>query len=87
VLSFRFSSIHVSSIDAIARSLQASTGTADPLAAAISAASSALDHYRQRPNRIGRARMFADKSVGMDDAGMVAVLRMVEGLRHSQRTT
>jgi dihydroxyacetone kinase-like protein len=29
---------------------------------------------------MGRARMFAEKSIGMDDPGMVAVLRMAESL-------
>jgi len=40
----------------------------------------ALDAMRERPNRIGRARMFADASVGLDDPGMVAVHRMVQAL-------
>lgn len=40
----------------------------------------ALDRFRPLPNRIGRARMFAEKSQGMDDPGMVALLRLVESL-------
>jgi dihydroxyacetone kinase-like protein len=44
---------------------------------ALAAASSALDAYRDKPNQIGRARMFAEKSIGMDDPGMVAVLRII----------
>jgi dihydroxyacetone kinase-like protein len=40
----------------------------------------ALDAFRDRPNRIGRARMFADKSIGLDDPGMVALQRMVDAL-------
>jgi dihydroxyacetone kinase-like protein len=44
------------------------------------AASQALDAFRGRPNRIGRARMFAERSMGMDDPGMVAVQRMVQAL-------
>lgn len=44
------------------------------------ATQSALDEFRGRPNKIGRARMFADKTIGMDDPGMVALLRMVESL-------
>ena len=44
---------------------------------AFAASSSALDAYRDKPNQIGRARMFAEKSIGMDDPGMVAVLRIV----------
>ncbi len=47
---------------------------------ACDAARAALDSFRDRPNRIGRARMFADKTIGMDDPGMVALLRMAESL-------
>jgi dihydroxyacetone kinase-like protein len=43
-----------------------------------SATAKALDEFRFKPNRVGRARMFADKSVGLDDPGMVAVLRMTQ---------
>ena len=39
-----------------------------------------LDAFRDKPNRMGRARMFADKTIGLDDPGMVALLRMVEAL-------
>ena len=38
----------------------------------------AIEEFRFKPNRIGRARMFAEKSVGLDDPGMVAVLRMTQ---------
>jgi dihydroxyacetone kinase-like protein len=48
--------------------------------AAIDAVTGALAAFRDKPNRIGRARMFADKTIGMDDPGMVALQRMVEGL-------
>lgn len=44
------------------------------------ASRAALDVFRDRPNRIGRARMFADKTIGMDDPGMVALQRMVDAL-------
>jgi dihydroxyacetone kinase-like protein len=49
-------------------------------ALARNAAANAIEEFRNKPNRIGRARMFAEKSVGMDDPGMVAVLRMTESL-------
>ena len=35
---------------------------------------------RQQPNRIGRARMFAERSIGLDDPGMVAMQRMLQAL-------
>lgn len=47
---------------------------------ACDAAQAALDAFRDRPNRVGRARMFANKTLGMDDPGMVALLRMVQSL-------
>jgi dihydroxyacetone kinase-like protein len=53
---------------------------ADMLQVASRAASQALDVFRDKPNRIGRARMFADKTIGLDDPGMVALQRMVDGL-------
>lgn len=68
------------SIDAIARALEAAPDDADLHRVGIEAARVAVQQYRQKPNRIGRARMFADKSIGMDDPGMVAVLRMTESL-------
>ncbi len=48
--------------------------------AAQTATGQALDAFRNRPNRIGRARMFAERSMGLDDPGMVAVQRMVQAL-------
>lgn len=67
-------------LDAIARALAAAHDGDDLRAVARHAAASALDAFRDKPNRIGRARMFAHKSVGLDDPGMVAVLRMTEAL-------
>jgi dihydroxyacetone kinase-like protein len=48
--------------------------------AAQRATASALDAFRLLPNRIGRARMFAERSIGLDDPGMVAVKRMAQAL-------
>lgn len=41
------------------------------------AAVKAIKDFRDLPNKIGRARMFADKSIGLEDPGMVAVLRII----------
>lgn len=71
------------SIAAITGALQACNPHAGAQAlkdAAVRAAAGALDVYRQLPNRIGRARMFADRSIGLDDPGMVAVRRMAQAL-------
>lgn len=67
-------------LEAIAQALAAAQEGDDLRAAARNAAASALDAFRDSPNRVGRARMFAQKSVGLDDPGMVAVLRMTEAL-------
>jgi phosphoenolpyruvate---glycerone phosphotransferase subunit DhaL len=68
------------SLHAVSRALAECGDGANLRTVAREAASGALDAMRSQPNRIGRARMFADKSVGADDPGMVAVLRMVESL-------
>lgn len=68
------------SLDSIARALQGAVDETNLRAIAVRAASDALDIFRDRPNRVGRARMFADKSSGIDDPGMVAVLRMTQCL-------
>lgn len=41
------------------------------------AVASALETFRQQPNKIGRARMFAERSIGLDDPGMVAFAHLV----------
>lgn len=69
------------SLDAIARGLEQASDNAGLSGVARSAAQRACDAMRSRPNRIGRARMFAERSAGLDDPGMVAVLRMTESLQ------
>ena len=71
------------SLEAIADGPRACDNPADAHAlkeAALRGAADALDALRDKPNRIGRARMFADQSIGLDDPGMVAVQRMVQAL-------
>ena len=68
------------SIDAIARSVEVHGDDDELRGVAVAAAQRALDNFRDKPNRIGRARMFADKSIGMEDPGMVAILRMAQSL-------
>lgn len=68
------------SLQAIAQAIEEASphdGLAD---VARAATASALNDFRRRPNRIGRARMFAEKSIGLDDPGMVAVMRMAQSL-------
>jgi dihydroxyacetone kinase-like protein len=68
------------SMDAIARALDGATPGAALRPLAIDAAATAVATFTARPNRIGRARMFGDKSAGLEDPGMVAILRMAQGL-------
>ncbi len=70
----------VDSLDAVARGTE---GLTDPAAigrAAVQSARAVMDDLRDRPATIGRARIFAEKSRGMDDPGMLAMLRIVEAL-------
>ncbi len=68
------------SLDAIARATEGLTDPAAILAAADRAASEVLDDFRDKPCRLGRARMFGDKSRGLDDPGMLTVRHLVDGL-------
>lgn len=45
---------------------------------AVAAAHAALDDYRGKPNKIGRARMFAEQTIGLDDPGMLAFVKLCE---------
>jgi dihydroxyacetone kinase-like protein len=64
------------SVDAIIRRL---AETPD-LQAAADAGEDALNKFRSMPNRIGRARMFGDQTIGIDDPGMLAVARLTRYL-------
>lgn len=62
-------------LDTLDSATTAIEGLADPLAqhaAASAAVAATITAFCSRPNRIGRARMFAEKSVGLDDPGMIA---------------
>lgn len=68
------------SLDAIAAALQGVTTNADAASATAAAAADALNSFRDRPNRIGRARMFGDQTIGIDDPGMLAVKELSSAL-------
>jgi dihydroxyacetone kinase len=44
---------------------------------ALEAGEAVLARYRSEPCKVGRARMFAEKSIGADDPGMLAFVRLV----------
>ncbi|WP_213766408.1 dihydroxyacetone kinase subunit L [Caballeronia sp. dw_19] len=67
-------------LDTLAAARDAIEGLSDPKAqhaAASAAVDAAIESFRTQPNRIGRARMFAQKSIGLDDPGMIAFRYMV----------
>ncbi|TVQ35946.1 MAG: dihydroxyacetone kinase subunit L [Geminicoccaceae bacterium] len=50
------------------------------LDAARRAVEDTMDRMRDAPAKIGRARIFGEKSVGLDDPGMLAFRRILDGL-------
>ena len=50
------------------------------LTAATAAVNQAMNDFRGKPSHQGRARMFGDKSLGLDDPGMLALRHMVDAL-------
>ncbi|MDR3537729.1 MAG: DAK2 domain-containing protein [Acetobacteraceae bacterium] len=71
-------------LDALEAARLATDGLDDPaaqLAAADAAIAEALEAFCGRPNKVGRARIWADRTIGLDDPGMVALKRIVESLR------
>lgn len=65
------------SMDAAARALE---GADNPAQAVANAAQEALAAFRDKPNRIGRARMFGDATIGIDDPGMLAFAKLARDL-------
>jgi dihydroxyacetone kinase len=63
---------------AVGQAVSGLSGASSIRATILRASREALDAYRARPCRIGRARMFAEKSVGLDDPGMLAFVRVME---------
>lgn len=68
-------------VDAAARALD--SHPEDSVGAVITAVDETLSLYRDRECKIGRARIFSERSVGLDDPGMVAFRVMVGALRRS----
>lgn len=48
------------------------------------AAAEALDRFRYLPAKQGRARIFSEKSVGLDDPGQLVIKRITEALREAK---
>jgi dihydroxyacetone kinase len=67
-------------LDSVAAALSSAVDSADPRAIAAGAAHDALDRMRPQPCKVGRARMFPQKSTGADDPGMLAFARLMDAL-------
>ena len=70
-------------LDVIAASSQAAKDQSDGssvLKAINDAVSGTIDEFRSRQSKIGRARIFSEKSIGLDDPGMLAFRKMLEAL-------
>ena len=63
------------SLDYLVRAISGADHMAN---AAAQAVDSALDDFRDKPATVGRARIFGQKSVGMDDPGMLAMQSVVK---------
>ena len=61
------------SLDAIYKRTSGLTDLEDIRTAAVLAADEALTEFRYKPATMGRARMFGEKSIGLDDPGMLAM--------------
>lgn len=65
-------------LDSLDYVAHATAGADDMAAAAAKAVDTALDDFRDKPATVGRARIFGEKSVGMDDPGMLAMQTAVK---------
>ncbi len=72
------------SLDAVAKATNGLADLAMVADAAAEAAQSAQASMRPLPATIGRARIFAEKSKGMDDPGMLAMTAIVAALADRQ---
>jgi dihydroxyacetone kinase-like protein len=71
----------IDSMLAIERQLSAADDNANLLTEAEMAAQVCLLEFRSSESKLGRARMYGAKSIGHDDPGMLAVLRLLSSSR------
>ncbi|MFP9139264.1 DAK2 domain-containing protein [Devosia sp. XGJD_8] len=77
----------IDGLDALARAIAGKDDPAAVAAAAREAMNQALLEFRERPSAMGRARMFAEKSVGLDDPGMLALAEIVRAVTTNHSAT
>ncbi len=68
------------SLDAVAQATAGQNDEETVAKAASQAVDDALDAFRSTQATIGRARMFGEKTIGMDDPGMLAMRTIVKAL-------
>ena len=67
-------------LDAIGAAV-ANVDSAQMLAVAAAAVDETLVRFRDQPSKVGRARIFGEKTIGLDDPGMLALREIITGLR------
>ena len=72
------------SLDAIYKRISGLTDLEDIRKAAVLAADESLTEFRDKPATMGRARMFGEKSIGLDDPGMLAMKFIVYALARKE---
>ncbi|ODT66876.1 MAG: hypothetical protein ABS75_25150 [Pelagibacterium sp. SCN 63-23] len=70
----------IDGLDALSAALEGLDEPDAIAAAANRAMDEVMDLFRQRPSGMGRARMFAEKSIGLDDPGMLALAEIVRAV-------
>jgi phosphoenolpyruvate---glycerone phosphotransferase subunit DhaL len=65
---------------AVAKAITGKESEAELKIAAVVAARSTLSAFRGQPCKMGRARMFAEKSLGLDDSGQLAFVEVVSAV-------
>lgn len=65
-------------LDSLDYIVRATAEASDKAAAAAQSVDTALDDFRDKQATVGRARIFGEKSVGMDDPGMLAMQSIVK---------
>jgi dihydroxyacetone kinase-like protein len=68
-------------LDAAATAAEGKTEASEILQAATAAVEATLDRMRNMQAKIGRARIFGERSIGLDDPGMRAFRDVLQGLR------
>jgi dihydroxyacetone kinase-like protein len=68
------------SLDAVVHATAGKSAPEEVGTAAVAAVAAALDAFRDKPATVGRARIFAEKSRGMDDPGMLAMAAIVRAV-------